>query len=154
MRSCYYMTAAISLSRHVCAAQRCSSAVGPCLSAQAQLGPACRSDHEQDQHLAASVCGMQQAERRKYLNMPKSNMPKHAERRNMPEDKHAENGKNNMPERPSNMLEHNILIKQVEQTRRRRKQCHVKSRWISPNATPATQSLAASWTCDCATPAT
>ena len=56
MRSCYYMTAAISLSRHVCAAQRCSSAVGPCLSAQAQLGPACRSDHEQDQHLAASVC--------------------------------------------------------------------------------------------------
>ena len=24
--------------------------------AQAQLGPACRSDHEQDQHLAASVC--------------------------------------------------------------------------------------------------
>jgi hypothetical protein len=25
--------------------------------------------------------------------MPKSNMPKHAERRNMPEDKHAENGK-------------------------------------------------------------
>ena len=25
--------------------------------AQAQLGPACRSDHEQDQHLAASVCG-------------------------------------------------------------------------------------------------
>ena len=54
--------------------------------AQAQLGPACRSDHEQDQHLAASVCvcGMQQAERRKYLNMPK-----HAERRNMPEDTRA-----------------------------------------------------------------
>ena len=64
--------------------------------AQAQLGPACRSDHKQDQHLAAIVCGMQQAERRKYLNMPKSNMPKHAERRNMPEDKHAAN----MPERP------------------------------------------------------
>ena len=38
--------------------------------AQAQLGPACRSDHKQDQHLAAIVCGMQQAERRKYLNMP------------------------------------------------------------------------------------
>ena len=31
--------------------------------AQAQLGPACRSDHKQDQHLAATVCGMQQAER-------------------------------------------------------------------------------------------
>ena len=26
----------------------------------------------------ACVCGMQQADRRKYLNMPKSNMPKHA----------------------------------------------------------------------------
>ena len=37
--------------------------------AQAQLGPACRSDHKQDQHLAAIVCGMQQAERRKDLNM-------------------------------------------------------------------------------------
>ena len=37
--------------------------------AQAQLGPACRNDHKQDQHLAAIVCGMQQAERRKYLNM-------------------------------------------------------------------------------------
>jgi len=31
---------------------------------------------------------MQQADRRKYLNMPKSNMPKHAERRNMPEGLH------------------------------------------------------------------
>ena len=40
--------------------------------AQAQLGPACRSDHKQDQHLAATVCGMQQAERRKYLNMPEN----------------------------------------------------------------------------------
>ena len=64
---------------HVCAAQRCSSAVGPCLSCKQDqhlaasvcverhdeslharnricLGPACRSDHEQDQPVAASVC--------------------------------------------------------------------------------------------------
>ena len=34
------------------------------------------------------VCGMQQADRRNYLNMPKSNMPKHVARRNMPEGPH------------------------------------------------------------------
>ena len=53
--------------------------------AQAQLGPACRSDHEQDQHLAASVCVWNAAGRKK--KVLKHAKIKHAETRG--KKKHA-----------------------------------------------------------------
>ena len=60
---------------HVCAAQRGWNAVEPCLSTTSKT-----STWPQ-----VCVCGMEQADLWQYLNMPKSNMPKHAERRNMPD---------------------------------------------------------------------
>ena len=53
--------------------------------AQAQLGPACRSDHKQDQHLAASVCVWNAAGRKK--KVLKHAKIKHAETRR--KKKHA-----------------------------------------------------------------
>ena len=56
--------------------------------AEAQLSPASRP-RARPAPGRKCVWGMQQAERRKYLNMPKSNMPKHAAGRKKKVLKHA-----------------------------------------------------------------
>ena len=61
--------------------------------AEAQLSPASRPQARPApgrKCVSVCVCGMQQAERRKYLNMPKSNMLKHAAGRKKKALKHAE----------------------------------------------------------------
>ena len=56
--------------------------------AQAQLGPACRSDHKEDNHLAANVNGHETDRKKKAIkHARKANMPKQADEINVPEHK-------------------------------------------------------------------
>ena len=55
---------------------------------QAQLGPACRSDHNEDNHLAANVNGHETDRKKKAIkHARKANMPKQADEINVPEHK-------------------------------------------------------------------